>query len=354
MARAGPGRLVPCAMRMGGSMAGKGITYAGSLVADTFHFIEYYPQEGMQTHIVDTKHFVGGIGNNISQLAHIDPTIPIHVSAIAGLDEGGDRSIDMLSAYPNVDLSNVTREGESSMTLVMNSLESKQRTFFSRPSSSVKFNESYIDWDKLDCDIFHLEYLLALASCDADDEEYGTHAARILHDARQRGMRTSVDIVSKRNDRAHHIVSCALRYTDYCVIHEVETQIATGIDVMDGYAIDVGRATEALKQLASMGTTTWAVIHCSGMAVGYDCATGKVEAVQSLPIAREEILGTNGAGDAYNTGILYQAYKGSDLACAMRFAAATAGLSLLGENGYAALLPEQGIWDFEAERRAQA
>ena len=38
----------------------------------------------------------------------------------------------------------------------------------------------------------------------------------------------------------------------------------------------------------------------------------------------------------------------------MRFAAATAGLSLLGENGYAALLPEQGIWDFEAERRAQA
>lgn len=333
-------------------MAGKGITYAGSLVADTFHQIEYFPVEGMQTHILETKHFVGGIGNNISQLAHIDHEIPIHVSAIAGLDEGGDRSVSMLSAYPNVDLSGLTREGASSATLVMNSLASKQRTFFSHPASSRVFDESYVHWDKVDCDIFHLEYLLGLARLDADDPEYGTHAARLLHEARSRGMRTSIDIVSKENDRAHHIVASALKYTDYCVINEIETRIATGIDIMCDGEPNEALACEACGKLAELGASTWAVIHCSSQAFGYDCASGEFVSLPSLRIDRDEILGTNGAGDAYNTGVLYQAYKGEGLERAMRFAAATAGMSLLGENGYAALTEEAGIWEFEAARRA--
>ncbi len=331
-------------------MPGKGITYAGSLVADTFYFIEYYPVEGMLTHILDTKYFVGGIGNNISQLAHIDPTIPIQVCAIAGLDEAGERSIAMLD-YPNVDLSQVAREGKSSSTLVMNSLDSKQRTFFSFSSSSKVFDESYIDLDRLDCDIFHLEYLLGLARLDADDPEYGTHGARLLHDARDHGMRTSIDIVSKEHERAHHIVASALRYTDFCIINEIETRIATGIDIMRDGVPNENEALKACRKLAHMGASTWAIIHCSSCAFGYDCATDEFLVLPSLTIKSSEILGTNGAGDAYNTGALYQAYQNRDLECAMRFAAATAAMSLLGENGYVALTDEAGIWEFEAQRR---
>ena len=147
---------VPLGTQKGFHMAGKGITYAGSLVADTSFKIDAYPREGMQCHITEVKYFAGGIGNNICQMASIDPTIPVHVCGIAGEDDGGENFIRIVSAYPNVDLGPLVREGATSNTLVMNSLESKQRTFFSRPGGSRIFCEDHIDWDKVDCDIFHL------------------------------------------------------------------------------------------------------------------------------------------------------------------------------------------------------
>ncbi len=333
-------------------MSGKGIAVAGSLVADTFHYIETYPDEGMQTHIVRTDYYVGGIGNNTIQLAHIDPTLPIKVSAIAGLDEGGDRSARMLGEYPNIDLTNLTREGESSHTLVMNALDTKQRTFFSYPSSSNVYCEDYVDWDAIDADILQLEYLTGLARLDEDDDEYGTKAARMLSHAQERGMKTSIDLVSRKNDRARYILRCALKYTDYCIINELETELATGMSVMTDGELDGDKALEALQSIAKMGASTWAVIHSPHASAGYDCKTGEFYMLPSLKIAHDEILGTNGAGDAFNSGCLYQAYKGEGLEMGLRFATATAGMSLLGLNGYAALKPEADIWAFEAERRA--
>ena len=50
--------------------------------------------------------------------------------------------------------------------------------------------ERHIDWDSLEGDIFQLEYLLLTKGIDAPDDEYGTHAARILAQARRRGMKT--------------------------------------------------------------------------------------------------------------------------------------------------------------------
>ena len=39
-----------------------------------------------------------------------------------------------------------------------------------------------------------------MAKVDGPDEEYGTLGARILHDARERGMKTSIDVVSEQSD----------------------------------------------------------------------------------------------------------------------------------------------------------
>ena len=51
-----------------------------------------------------------------------------------------------------------------------------------------------VDVSKLDCDIFHLGYLLLLGGMDAPDEEYGTKAARLLAKVQAAGIKTSVDI----------------------------------------------------------------------------------------------------------------------------------------------------------------
>lgn len=325
----------------------KGITVAGSLIADVFYKIDTYPNEGLLTKIRETNRHVGGSGNLILDLAKLDSNLPVKVSAIVGQDENGDMLFQKLSKYKNINLRNITREGESSVTLVMNAQDTKQRTFFFLPAASDRFEERYIDWDIVDSKIFHLEYLLLMAKVDAEDEMYGTHGAKILHDAQARGMKTSIDIVSEQSMRAHKIVSSALKYTDYCSVNEVEAESITGIPMLDDGRIMEERVEEVLRKLKEMGVTTWAVIHSPQCGYGYDCRHDTFVKVPSLTLPEGYIKGTNGAGDAYCSGILYGAYKGMDLETSMRLARACAACSLSEENGTDGLRPLEEVWKID-------
>jgi len=311
----------------------KGIAVAGSLIADTFYEIDTYPKQGMLTNIRDTVKNIGGTGNMILDLAKLDAGLPVKVSAVIGSDENGKMLRERLSVYPNIDQSNLTEEGSSSETLVMNARDTKQRTFFYHPAASDIFDESYIDWDKTDADIFHLEYLLSMAKVDAAEEPFGTHGARILHEAKRRGMKTSIDMVSEQSERAQRIVTCALKYTDYCSINEVEAEAATGIEIIKGGRVDEEMIKTALLKLHELGVSTWAVIHSPVCSYGYDCMQEEYIRVPSLKLPPGYIKGTNGAGDAYCSGILYGAYRHDSLAEAMRLAAACAVCSLSAVNG---------------------
>lgn len=311
----------------------KGISVAGSIIADTFHKIDTYPQQGLLTNIRETVSYVGGTGNLIIDLAKLDSKLPIKVSAIVGEGSNGRMMKNALSKYPNVDQRNVTTEGKSSVTLVMDAQDTKQRTFFYQPGASDIYDISYIDWDVMQADIFHLEYLLLMARVDSPDEEYGTHGARILHEAKKRGMKTSIDIVSEQSTRAQGIVTAALKYTDYISINEVEAEAVTGIPLIEGGEIDEGRVQEVLLNLHNRGVSTWAVIHSPKCGYGYDCEKHEFAKVPSLRLPKGYIKGSNGAGDAYCSGILYGAYRGFTLKEAMELGTACAACSLSETNG---------------------
>lgn len=326
----------------------KGIAVAGSLIADIFYKIDTYPNEGLLTNIRATERYVGGSGNLITDLAKLDSEMPVKVSAIVGKDISGDMLCQRLSEYPNINLENVTREGESSVTLVMNAQDTKQRTFFFLPASSDRFEESYIDWNTVDAEIFHLEYLLLMAKVDAKDDVYGTHGAKILYEAKKRGMKTSIDIVSEQSTRAREVVTCALKYTDYCSVNEVEAQAITGVRLTGENEAEMeNRTYEALVCLKELGVSTWAVIHSPECSYGYDCINDNFVKVTSLKLPKGYIKGTNGAGDAYCSGILYGAYRGIDLENAMRFATACAACSLSEVNGTDGLRPREDVWRLE-------
>lgn len=314
-------------------MQRKGIIVAGSLIADVFYKIDAYPKEGCLSTVRDIQSHVGGSGNLIQDLARLDIQLPVRVSAIVGKDERGDMLMRQLGKYPNVDLSHVQREGNSSVTMVMNAQDTKQRTFFFLPEASDRYDMSCIDWDSLSGDIFHLEYLLLMEKVDEEDMEYGTHGARILCEAKRRGMRTSIDMVSEQSTRATHVVASALHYTDYCAINEVEAQAVTGVDLTGSErALEEG-AERALRKLQELGVSKWAVIHSPKCGYGLDCETGRFVSVPSLKLPEGFIKGTNGAGDAFCSGVLYAAVRGDSIENALRLAAACAVCSLSEENG---------------------
>lgn len=329
----------------------RGIAVAGSLIADTFYKIDTYPKSGTLANVWDRTMHIGGTGNLIQDLARLDAKLTVKVSAIVGDDDNGKMIRERLSKYANIDLGNLTVEGESAQTLVMNAQDTKERTFFTIPGANDVFEEKYIDWDHIDAKIFQMEYILLMGKVDGPDAEFGTHGARILHEAKQRGMKTSIDIVSSKNEHAKDIISCALKYTDYCSINETEVELATGITVAPDGEFCEEKVKEAMLDLKEKGISEWIVIHSPKCSYGYDCKTDQFLRVPSLKLPDGYIKGTNGAGDAYCSGILYGAYQNYSLEQSMRLATACAACSLSELNGTDGLRPVEQVWELEKQFR---
>lgn len=324
-------------------MIGKGITVAGSLIADNYYLIDSYPDQGKLTNIRATDRAVGGTGNLILDLAKLDANLPVKVSAIIGEDSNGEFIKETLSEYPNIIIQNVVENGETSMTMVMDAQDNHQRTFFYLPAASDAYDEDAIDWEQVSADIFHLEYILLMKKIDEPDAEYGTHGAKILHRARELGMKTSIDMVSETSGRGGDIVKAALKYTDYCTINEIEAEMITGIKILKDGKIKEENVYLALKELVKCGVTTWAIIHSPSCGYGIDCKTKEMTKVTSLRLPEGYIKGSTGAGDAYCSGILYGAYKKKSLQESMKLGTACAACSLSETSGTAGLRPYEQV-----------
>jgi len=312
----------------------KGICIAGNLIVDITYPIEHWPKESELVTITEgiTQSVGGLVCNDIVDLAKLDPTMPLQALGLIGEDAEGDYILEQLGKHKNIDLSLLKREGRTSFTSVMSDNVSKNRTFFHYRGTNARFNEDYIDWDRLDAEIFHIGYILLLDALDEEDPEYGTKMAKVLAQAQSRGMKTSIDVVSESGNRFKRIVSPALKYTDYCVINELEAQAVTGVCLRDEDGrLHPENMQAALTQLKDLGVSTWAVIHCPEGSFCLDEA-GNYIARTSLKIPNEHIKGTVGAGDAFCSGILYGAWKKWDLQKSVRLATCAA-VAALSERG---------------------
>ena len=120
----------------------------------------------------------------------------------------------------------------------------------------------------------------------------------------------------------------ALRYTDYCVINELEAQASTGVELRgESGELLTQNLPQALRQLKQLGVSTWAVIHCPEGGYGVDEHGNYIE-TESVPVPKGYIKGTVGAGDAFCSGVLYGAYTGLPLAEAIELGNAAAACSL--------------------------
>lgn len=308
----------------------KGICCAGNMIVDITYPIETWPNQNELTHITEgIQNSTGGsVCNTIIDLARLDPEMHLVASGFAGYDAEGEFIIEELGKYPNIDLSMTKREGRTSFTAVMSNNRTKERTFFQHAGANAYYCEEHIDLERLNVDIFHIGYILLLPALDAEDDEYGTKMARLLHHVQKKGIKTSIDVVSESGDRFAKLVTPALKYTDYCVINELEAQQTTGILLRDQHgALHTENMPAALRKLKELGVSTWAVIHCPEMGCGINENNCYFE-VPSLKLPEGWIRGTVGAGDAFCAGVLLAAETGMSLQEALMLGACTAGASL--------------------------
>ena len=323
----------------------RGITVAGTLIVDRVKNIDRFPPQGMLANILSVKRAVGGCApNTATDLAVIDSTMPVSVIGCVGDDEDGRFLMSSLQKH-GIDISNIrVLDNEQTSFCDVMSLPTGERTFFSCRGANAYFSPKDVDLSALSSHIFHIGYILLLDQFDAADKEYGTVMARFLHDLREKGVKTSVDVVSSSTGDYPEKILPVLPYTDYLIINEVEICNAWGENPRraDG-TIDVDTIYRVMKKTIARGVKEKVVIHAkeAGFCLSAD---GTFTKMGSLRIPAEMIAGSVGAGDAYCAGCLYAIYNGYTDEKMLKFASAAAACNLFAENSVDGMRSKKEIY----------
>ena len=307
-----------------------GIAIAGNIIVDIVNIIDKYPEKNMLANISSSTPAVGGcVSNTIIDIAKIDPEMHLTAIGKVGNDDNGKFVISQMEKY-GIDTSCIKKDDSAptACTHVMSEKSTGARTFFYAGGANNSFSADDIDIDALNCEIFHAGYILLLEALDAPDAEYGTKMARLLHDVAEKGIKTSIDVVSEDGDRFREKVVPALKRVDYAIMNEIECCKVSGLEPRNADdTINVDNIRKTMELFLEYGVRDTVIIHCAEAGFLLN-NKGDFAVVPSLQLPAGYIKGSVGAGDAYCAASLYGLYKGFDGTEILEFASAAAACNL--------------------------
>src|ERR1044071_489398 len=307
-----------------------GLLAGGNWIIDQVKMVDVDPQHEQLANIRGQSQGTGGAPYNVLvDLAKLGASFPLSAAGLVGKDALGEEILaDCAKRKIDTRVLTQTAEASTSYTDVMTEIGNGRRTFFHYRGANALWDGESLDFYKTKARIFHLGYLLLLDALDAPDKLYGTKAARLLQQAQEAGLKTSVDVVSEDSDRFSKVVTPALKFVDYCILNEIEAGKTTGFQVRhsDG-RLDTVALRHAAGALLQMGVRELVVIH---FPEGGFVRTRKGEDhwQSSFGLPAKFIAGTAGAGDAFCAGVLLGLHEGWDLPRCLRTAVCVATASL--------------------------
>lgn len=325
----------------------KGIVVAGNIIADVVKNIDCYPNCGMMSYVSDIKHAVGGcVPNTAIDLVKIDGALNVSAVGKVGSDDNGRYIMSTLQKYGvNIDGIKFSDKTPTSFCDVM-SLPSGERTFFHKKGANAEFSPDDIDVNSLDCNIFHIGYILLLDEFDKDNNEYGTVMAGFLKKVQAKGIKTSIDVVSDSSADYGKKILPTLKFCNYIIVNELECCKIWGLNAYkeDGQ-LDKANIKIAMKNAASAGVKDKVIVHSKDISFILDVAQGTFNEVKSLKIPKNEIKGSVGAGDAFCAGCLYGLYTGYSDLQVIEFASGAAACSLFAADSVSGMKSKDEIID---------
>ena len=303
-----------------------GIAVLGSILVDKIYVINAYPKIGELTKINSAELSVGGCVPNVAiDIKKISNDIPVYAVGRIGKDDEADYLKKTLKSA-NVNTDNlIFSKTKTSFTDVM-SITGGQRTFFTYPGASAEFGEDDVDFDKMNVKMLHLGYFLLLDKIDNGD------GVKILKKAKEKGIKTSIDLVTENSDR-YKLVIPALKHTDNLIINESEAEKLTGIEPTND------NLKKIAKVLFDYGVQERVIIHKPEVSVCY--SERGFTLIPSFDLPPEFIKGTTGAGDAFCSGALVKIYQGASDKEILEFASTAAVTALSSPDATSGVLSEK-------------
>lgn len=320
----------------------KGMLVAGSWILDKIQVIDGFPAEQSLVNIMDSYVSNGGSAYNVLMaLTRLSAPFPLEALGLLGDDEDGRHIIEDCRRHGiNADKLHTTGQAPTSHTIVMSVKESGRCTFLHYRGANALLNEDYFDLALSNAKMFHLGYLLLLDQLDEIVPGKGTGASRILKQAKEAGMLTSVDLVSEHSDRFAKIIPYALPYIDHLFLNEYEAAKLSGIDLWERDENDrfIQQCRLAAKAIFKMGLRQYIFIHFPKGVIAIH-KEGQEIIQPGLHIPEHLVKGTNGAGDALAAGVLFGIHECWPLKEALKLGVCTAASCLFHVTCSEGILP---------------
>jgi sugar/nucleoside kinase (ribokinase family) len=293
-------------MKKANGSSRSGVLAGGNWIIDQVKMVDVYPRPEQLANIRSQSQGTGGAPFNVLvDLARLKAPFALSAAGLVGKDILGEEILAICKRNKiDTRLLRTTDNAPTSYTDVMTEIGDGRRTFFHQRGANALWQADDLNFSRTKARVFHLGYLLLLDALDAPDKVFGTRAARLLSQAQEAGLKTSVDVVSEDSDRFATIVSPALKYVDYCILNEIEAGKTAGFRIRQpGGQLDTVSVKHAAGALLQKGVKEVVVIH---FPEGAFARTRRGEDFwqSSLNLPARYIAGTAGAGDAFCAGVL--------------------------------------------------
>ena len=309
-----------------------GITAGGTWIVDYTKRVSVMPDQGACTTILsETINNGGAPFNLLIDLCRMESPFPLRAVGCVGQDIDGESILKECISH-SIQTNRLTLRGGSStsFTDLMIDNRSGVATAFNRPGANRILDISDFDLDADQSRILFVGSLCFLAKLDAPDDNHGTQLARLLRDARKRGMQTCVDIVRADVDRENFlkVAFAALKESDFILLNSDVAEILTGISMRFPAGIDIDAVKHALVTLGELTGALYTVIRFPSGAVAR-ARDGTLSAEGSVLLPKTLIKSGAGAGHAFAAGFLYAMHERWPVSEALKLSHAVAAACLL-------------------------
>jgi sugar/nucleoside kinase (ribokinase family) len=334
-------------------MARRGFVTAGTWCVDDNKVIRAWPSEDTANEVLSIDRQGGGSACNMAlDLRRLDDQMFVETIGVVGDDEAGRFLCDQCDAF-GVNRAQLTViAGGATLSVDAFCVEGGgRRTHFFYPGVAKTLSPDHFDFTRTAARILHLGLPGAHQTMDAPWQGEANGWVAVLKAARASGLETNLELMTIAPDRLAGLARPCLPHLDMLVVNDFEIGAVCGVETSGPAEADGAAVKRAMESVLASGAMRIVAAHFpqGAFALSRD---GAFFAQGSLAMPAEEIIGPNGAGDAFAAGFLYAQHEGWDLrrGLALGHCAAAASMRALstttGVKSWRECLRLADLWGF--------
>jgi sugar/nucleoside kinase (ribokinase family) len=282
------------------------ILAAGTFVVDYHKTVKHYPNERASAKITGEVISNGGAPFNLLvDLAKLGTRAKLKAAGRIAQDLDGKFIVETCKEH-NIDIAqlNYDKSAGTGYTDVFTVEESGRHTCFHFAGVGENFSREDVKLDAAKPDYLFLGSLGALGKLSSIDPETGrTYAAKLVRDARKRGITTIVEFAPLDRGASIENFTGTLSESDYIITNDRVVETITGMSLYSDNIFDPELARKAAQKILDTGLRIAIIIH-SGAGAVYVGADGSFYKTSGYFLPWEERVGSAGVDHAFCAGFI--------------------------------------------------